>query len=227
MGVNLRELSIFLDESGIQEGGSEFYLVTFVLHDQADDVEPAIARYEESLAVRGLPDIPFHATPLMRASAYYEGMDMATRKALLSSFGIFVQRVPVRYRTFVYESKEFDGPQKLAAFIRRDLVSFVVDELEFFQSFDKVKIYYDDGQPAVSSALRDAIAYSLSKEAVLYRKSDYRSYRLSQVADYLCCIELANAKFAVHHETQTDVKFFGGVRAFKKNYLKQARRKRF
>ncbi len=51
-------------------------------------------------------------------------------------------------------------------------------------------------------------------------------YRLEQVADYLCTIELAAVKYAVHEDGETYNKFFGGVGAFKRSWLKQARRKR-
>ena len=113
----------------------------------------------------------------------------------------------------------------LAALIRRDLVSFLVGNLEYFQRFDHVKIYYDEGQDAPKDAVHDAFAYALSKEATVYRNSDYRSFRLAQVADYLCALELTEAKYAAHEETATDVRFFGKASTFRKNYLRQARRK--
>lgn len=99
---------------------------------------------------------------------------------------------------------------------------FIFERLGFFQTFDTVK---DDGQPAVTGALHAAMEYALSRNAAVYRMSDYRSFRLAQTADYLCAIELAAVKYASHEETGTDVKFFGGVGSFKKNWLKQARRK--
>lgn len=52
-------------------------------------------------------------------------------------------------------------------------------------------------------------------------------YRLAQVADYLCTIELAAAKYAAKENGGTYEKFFGGIGSFKKNWLKQARRKSF
>ena len=201
-------------------------MVTLVLHDQSDDVYSAIGKYERSLTERGLPDIPFHATPLLRAHDDYLSLDMETRKRLLASFNVFVQQLPIRYKSFVYKSSEFGTPERLQALIRRDLAALLVDNLEFFQGYDRVKIYYDGGQPAVSHALKDAFEYALSKEAYVDRDSDYRSYRLSQAADYLCAIELTAAKFEAHCTTSTDDKFFGGVGSFKKNWLKQARRKR-
>lgn len=41
------------------------YLVTIVLHNQDNPLKPMIDFYEQSLQTRDLPDIPFHATPLI------------------------------------------------------------------------------------------------------------------------------------------------------------------
>lgn len=221
----MKELSIFCDESGIQEGMSKYYLVTVVLHDQSKALDHAISSYEGSLKVRDLPDIPFHATPLMRAHDAYENMSLERRKQLLVAFNVFVQRLPIQYKSFVFQSKQFKNVKALQTQIRKSLISFLFDEIEYFQSFDKVKIYYDNGQTAVTDALHSAIEYALSTNVPIYKDSDYRKFRLSQAADYLCEIELAAVKYENHDETQTDIKFFGSVGAFKKNYLKQARRK--
>lgn len=61
----MEDLSVFVDESGTQEGITDFYVVTCVLHNQTDEIFSAIAGYEQSLRDKGLPDIPFHATPLL------------------------------------------------------------------------------------------------------------------------------------------------------------------
>lgn len=97
--------------------------------------------------------------------------------------------------------------------------------MEYFQKFDQIKIYYDNGQEAPRDAVHDAFEYAFSKEATIYRNSDYRCFRLAQVADYFCVLELANLKYKNHEETATDLRFFGKQSIFKKNYLKHARRK--
>ena len=222
----MSDLSVFIDESGSQEGGSEYYIVTYVLHDQSDDILGNFARYSESLDKKGLPDIPFHANPLMRGNEAYANMPIEDRKRLMMAFNMTVQKLPVRYKSFIYKSKEFETPGKLQSLIRRDLAAMLADHLEYFQSFDHVKIYYDKGQPAVTGALEAAFSYVLSKSAMVHKESDYRRYRLAQVADYLCEIELAAVKYERGEHTETDNKFFGGIGAFKKNWLKQARRKR-
>ena len=53
---------------------------------------------------------------------------------------------------------EFDRADKLLIRMKRDITSFLFDHLEFFQTFDKVKVYYDDGQQAVSEVIHEAIA---------------------------------------------------------------------
>lgn len=65
----------------------------------------------------------------------------------------------------------------------------------------------------------------LSKGVVVHRKTSMTDYRLEQVADYLCTIELAAVKYAAKEDGETYNKFFGGIGSFKKNCLKQARRK--
>ena len=181
----MSDLSVFIDESGSQEGGSSYYIVTYVLHDQSDDIMGSFMRYSESLGKKGLADIPFHANPLMRGNDAYSGMPIKDRKRLLMAFNMTVQKLPIRYKSFVYRSKEFGTPEKLQSLIRCDLAAMLANHLEYFQSFEHVKIYYDKGQPAVTGALEDAFSYMLSSNAAVYRESDFRLYRLAQVADYL------------------------------------------
>jgi hypothetical protein len=59
-----------------------------------------------------------------------EGIDQSVRKKLLIHFNIFVQKAPVRYRTFVYGSYDTDA-KTLSARMRRDIVNFVFDNLEW------------------------------------------------------------------------------------------------
>ncbi len=124
------------------------------------------------------------------------------------------------YTAFLYEKKLFDNGETLAAKMCRDAVMFLFDHLERFQSFDIVKVYYDDGQKIVSQTLRMAAGYALTKDPALFRSCDVAAYRLSQVADFLCTIELTAHKYENEGTTYTDEKVFGGVSALKTKYLK-------
>lgn len=219
-------ISLFCDESGNVGKSSKYYLVTLVFHDQSDDISAHLARYAAVLGQSGLPDIPFHMTPLLRAHDEYGSLDIQTRKRMLSKFSIFAQHLPYTYHTFSYRKRDFPSDGAMFARMRRDLVTFLFDRLDYFQLFDQVKLYYDDGQDALNRVLHSAIEYAISKEAYVYRDARPQDYRLAQVADYVCGIELTELKYAAHEATATDETFFGGSTSFKKNFLKQVRRHR-
>ena len=156
----------------------------------------------------------------------YKGLDMEIRKKLLSSFEAFCRRAPFTYKAFVYRRSEVPRPADFIVRFKRDLVVFLTENLDYFQTFAKVKIYYDNGQQMVTEALHGAIDFILSKEAILYRAADSREYLLSQVADCVCTLELTDLKFRNDELTETDAKVFGtNYRSFKNNHLKHLRRK--
>ena len=167
----MRELSIFVDESGSDGLSDRHYLLTVVMHDQSENIADSIAAYEGALRAKGLPDIPFHASPLMNGKDQYSGLDLRARKMLLGSFRVFFRHMPVRYHTFAYATKEFASLEKLAGTMRRDLVNFLFDNLAELQSYDAVKVYYDNGQHSIAESLHRAIEYALSKDAVVYRSA--------------------------------------------------------
>lgn len=92
----MREAGIFLDESDSDGMRDRYYLLTLVVHDQESNIRPDVAMYEQSLQAKGLPDIPFHVSPLLNGHGKYEGMALADRKKSLSSFRVFLRHAPIR-----------------------------------------------------------------------------------------------------------------------------------
>ncbi|WP_282741427.1 ABC transporter [Olsenella uli] len=221
-----KELSAFLDESGGMGGTSKYRLVVLVLHEQDAPIADAIVRYETDLAAKGLPDVPFHAGPLMYGKDAYKDMPLAERRRLFASFSFFQRRLPFRYHVFAYRRSEWPDEARFQARLRRDLVVFLERHLPWLQSFDDVKLYYDGGQQTIRNAVHAALEYELSRQAVVYRSASPLEYRLSQVADYICTLELAALKFDAHEATATDEAFFGRSSVtFKRDYLKKLRMK--
>lgn len=224
-----KELSIFVDESGDRGGKARYYLLTLVFHDQADSIAKAVTGYEAKLARADLPSIPFHSEPLMNGQngrKDYEFLNIEQRKVMLAYFSSFVRKLPISYITFVYRRSQFEDPARLMERMGRNISSAMVEHLGFFQSFDDVRAYYDNGQDIVKQALDRSVGKVLSKGVVCRRKTSMTDYRLEQVADYLCTIELALAKYEAKEDGETYNKFFGGIGSFKRNWLKQARSKR-
>ena len=127
-----------------------------------------------------------------------------------------------------WERKVLGGAKPLLVRERFSLRESFVQRISlgWFQSFDAVKIHYDDGQKAVTRSLHAAVEYVLSKESLLYRYASPSEYRLAQAADMLCTLELTAQKFRAGEATRTDEKFFGSAGAFSNNFMKAIKRKR-
>ena len=182
--------------------------------------------HDARCAQQALPNTPFHSEPLINGHKDYANLGISQRKAMLAYFSSFVRKLPISYTTFAYRRSEFADLDKLTERMRRDISEVLLNHLGFFQSFDDVKVYYDNGQDIVKRALDRSISKVLSKGVVQRRKTSMTDYRLEQVADYLCTIELALVKYEAKEDGETYNKFFGGIGRFKKNWLKQARGKR-
>ena len=222
----MNELSIFIDESSDVGPESERYLVTLVFHNQAVDIYENIERYEQSIRNSGLAKSAFHFTPIIRGHDRYSLMEYRTRRKLFTAFAIFTEKIDFKYGTFAYMKREFPTQETLENKIRRDINLAIRNNLEFFQSFDTIKIYYDNGQKIVTRAIHGAIESTVSKEAIVYRDVSPASHYLSQVADYVCGIELTAIRHQTHTTGNTEERFFGEWANFKKNYLKKIRKKR-
>ena len=155
----MRELSIFIDESGSDGLDGSYYLLALVLHEQGDSLERAIAQYEQSLRDKGLPNAPLHTTPLLYHKKGYEGMDEETRKRLLSSFRVFSRHLPIRHACLALNTKGFTSPDDVTVGMRRALVDFMFDHLEYLQGFDDIKVCYDDGQHSIARTIHGAVEY--------------------------------------------------------------------
>ena len=133
----------------------------------------------------------------------YEGLSVEKRKRLLVAFSMFVRTLPISYHTFFYDKAFFKNSDQLQSQLRKDIVDFIFDRLEKFQTFDQVAIYYDGGQEAVTAALHDAFDYALARNAAVYKSLSHQDKRLAQAADYLCTIELAEKRYATENVSLT------------------------
>ena len=121
----MRELSVFVDESGSPGAGAKYYLLALIFHDQESDLTGPIATYQQVLADRGLPDIPLHMGPLTHANNPYDHLTAKERMRLLTSFGDFAWHVPFFYHVFSYQKDHFASDGVLESKMKRDVVEYL------------------------------------------------------------------------------------------------------
>ena len=94
------ELSVFIDESG--DFGEtkdilDYYLVTFVFHDQSIDISSEISRLDESIRLSNFPIEYIHTGPIIRKEAVFDGYSLDERRKLIYKMLNFAMKCPVRY----------------------------------------------------------------------------------------------------------------------------------
>ena len=228
-GNRIKEVSVFVDESGSfepDEESSRYYILCFVFHDQANDIAPWVTQLEAYLESIGLGSRHcVHVGPLVRREGEYSHMLREERQAIFRRMAAFVRKSAISYRCFSID-KHFDNRDAAVHdHLLQDITRFLVSWTDEINSFDRLKVYYDNGQMQVKSLLTEAFAMFSSKtEFVPDVHPD--SYRLFQAADLLCTVELAAAKARAGELSVSERRFFGENREFQRNILKPLRSKR-
>ena len=224
----MSRLSIFVDESGDfgpYEPHSPFYLFTLVFHDQEAAIADQIKRLENGLVESGLSAKHcFHAGPIIRREEDYQNLSIADRRKLLNRVLTFAKHCDISYVTVCAEKKHISDSLDLTVKLSRQLNVFVRENYDFFNKYDNIVVYYDNGQVELNKLL--ASVFSVLFSNVEFRKVLPANYRLFQVADLFCTLELTNKKYEQHILSKSDEGFLGSIRDFKKNYYKPMLKKR-
>ena len=228
--MRTREISVFIDESGSYEHdrlSSRYYLVCMVFHDQSVEISAEIEKLESTLEAMGLDRLHcVHAGPLIRREGEYSSMSREERRGIFRRMFLFFHNVDVTYKCFVVD-KNFIGPHHdVHDSLLQQIIGFLLSKSDELSAYEKLKVYYDNGQSKLTSLLKEAFTIFASRTEFIPDVEPAR-YRLFQVADIACTLELARAKLLSQEGlSESEIAFFGGVKKFKKNYLKLLDRQR-
>lgn len=231
MAKTTKEISVFIDESGSfdpDRSSSRSYLVCMVFHDQDIDLSKEIASLDASIANMGLKsDQCIHAGPLIRREKEYSKMSREERRGVFTRMMGFLRKINVTYKCFRVDKTHIGSHQDIHDPLLQQIVQFLISNAAEFNSYDKLKVYYDNGQSDLTALLKEAFAIYASRTEFI-PEVEPSKYRLFQVADLACTLELARAKLSEPEGlSESEKVFFGGTKNFKKNYLKLLDRKRF
>ena len=217
----MKELSVFIDESGDfgpYDFHSPYYIITMVFHDQSHDISSPISKLNQDLTNRGLPDHCVHTGPIIRRENEYEFIPINERRSIFNSMVTFIKHCDIKYHCFHIEKKQFDDSVQATARLSLLISRFIKNRYSDFLAYDKVKIYYDNGQIEISKIL--ASVFTILLPEVEIKRVTPSDYRLFQAADMFCSMELVRLKIDCSTVSPSEMEFFGNLRDLKKNYLK-------
>lgn len=229
MGDKVKEISVFVDESGSFDPSveaSRFYLVCMVFHDQDKAIADGVQKLNDALAELGLPeDHAVHAGPLVRWEPPYRTYQGSKRRAIFSRMMSFVRKSEITYHCFCVDKRTVDDYASLRKRLLREITSFLTAKMEDLNAYDKIKIYYDNGQSDVLSILQESFK-SFNPRVEFIENVTPAKYRLFQAADMIATLELIKAKLKTDgHITVSEKGFFESIQKLNRVYLKPLSRK--
>ena len=221
------ELSIFIDESGdfgdVKERPA-YYLVTMIFHNQAVDISNEIEKLEESIRISGFDIEYIHTGPVIRREQIFSSYSMDERRKLIYKMLYFYNKCNIYHDTVVVNRKEAMDKITLSGRLSKEIGKMIVSHSTYFKQFDKVIVYYDNGQIELSAILNAVLSVLFND--VEFRKAEPQRYRLLQLADFVCSMELLKIKREEKRLSKSEEKFFYKPQELKKPFLKSLEEKR-
>ena len=223
----MASLSVFIDESGDFGEVKNLpanYIVTMVFHNQETDINEDIKKLETSVRDAGFQLDYIHTGPIIRREDVFEGYSIDDRRKLIYKILNFYNKCDIRHVSVSIDRKEAENKVVLSGRLSRKITEILDERAEFFHSFDQIIVYYDNGQTELSAILN--AVFSACYANVEFRKAEPVKYRLLQVADFICSMELLRIKKEEKRLSKSEEAFFYKPQELKKTFLKSVDKKR-
>ncbi len=223
----MKELSVFIDESGdfgeITERPA-YYLVTLLFHDQKNEIVSNVKKLEDSTKNSGFDFEYIHTGPVIRREDVFSGLSIDERRKLLFKMLNFIVGSPITYEIAVVNRKEAPDKISLSGRLGREISNVIGKHKAFFDGFDKIIVYYDNGQIELGAILNTVFSIHFSN--VEFRKAEPQKYRLLQAADFICSMELLKIKKNENRLSKSEKQFFYKPQELKKTFFKAVDKKK-
>lgn len=195
-----------------------------VLHDQGVDISSHISTFERKISALGYKQHAIHTGPLIRRESNYLNDDWELRKYLFKALFYFTHKLDISYISTIVNKYECGDEISLSAKLSASIVTELKRHDDFFKKYDRIIVYYDNGQSALTRIL--STVFTLNFFNIEIRKVCPSDYKLFQVADLICTTELLSVKAEKNMFSKSEMGFFGSAKIFKKDYLRAIRKKK-
>ena len=206
----IKRLNIFVDETGEFGYGvksSMLYGISFTFHEQDNDISGELNNLNNRLMKIGYTNM-IHMSDLIMRRGDYSKFDIKMRKSIFNSIYQFSRKIPVKYHTIIIDKRFIDNGNVLRKQIINEVNQMIKNNEGYFNKFDKIVIYYDNGQEPLGYILDSLFIRFNSYEHRV--KFDHVEKRLFQVSDMLTYVDKAIYKHKKNIKYEkSELYFFG------------------
>ena len=207
-----RRLNIFIDESGdfgFTKGSSELYGVSFTVHESDDSIENDLEYLNNRLKEANY-DGMIHLADLVARRGDYADFELEQRKSIFLSIFYFSKRVKVKIHTVIVDKRYKNNKSQLNRELAIEINNFFDSISEYMNEFEKIVIYYDNGQEALGAIIDTLL---INKENIEHRiEFDHKEKSLFQVSDMLTFIDKIVYKHQKNMQMTKAEKYFFSVK---------------
>lgn len=206
----IKRLNIFVDETGEFGYGvksSMLYGISFIFHEQDNDISGELNNLNNRLMKIGYTNM-IHMSDLIMRRGDYSKFDIKMRKSIFNSIYQFSRKIPVKYHTIIIDKRFIDNGNVLRKQIINEVNQMIKNNEGYFNKFDKIVMYYDNGQEPLGYILDSLFIRFNSYEHRV--KFDHVEKRLFQVSDMLTYVDKAIYKHKKNIKYEkSELYFFG------------------
>ena len=206
----IKRLNIFVDETGEFGYGvksSMLYGISFTFHEQDNDISGELNNLNNRLMKIGYTNM-IHMSDLIMRRGDYSKFDIKMRKSIFNSIYQFSRKIHVKYHTIIIDKRFIDNGNVLRKQIINEVNQMIKNNEGYFNKFDKIVMYYDNGQEPLGYILDSLFIRFNSYEHRV--KFDHVEKRLFQVSDMLTYVDKAIYKHKKNIKYEkSELYFFG------------------
>ena len=134
-----------------------------------------------------------HMADLIMKRGDYSKLSLDKRKSIFKAIYHFSRKIKVKYKTIIIDKRYIDTKKILRKQLSYEINKLIKENEKYFKKFDKIVMYYDNGQKIVGTIL-DSIFMRFSgfEHKVHF---DHKEKRLFQVSDMLTYIDKYDYKY--------------------------------
>ncbi len=228
MAQSPKELSIFIDESGdfgAYDPKCPYYIISLVFHNQMDDMSALFQSFDRALDETTLRRNFVHMGPLIRREYEYSKLSVAERLQIYRRTKAFIEKAKFSYQNFIVEKKHIETSMELTTKLAQQITNFIRQHYQYFVQFDKVKVYYDNGQDGVAKIIMAVFTALFNNPDIKVAKQE--DYKMLQAADFVCTAALTELKMNRHGLSRSERHILGNDKMIYKYMLKPLKKKKF